>query len=104
MQTDQTYPRTGSGGGGPSRGVLRHTRPLKAHSSRSEVSDSEEERQKYVWWRVCDLSTNGMYRRMKLKRAALSTVNQNELPVVVISSDEEDEPRCVVSCFEYTLC
>ena len=68
------------------------------------MSDSEEERQKYVWWRVCDLSTNGMYRRMKLKRAALSTVNQNELPVVLISSDEEDEPRCVISIFEYTLC
>nr|VWP02555.1 Oligopeptide transporter OPT-like protein [Ganoderma boninense] len=75
MQTDQTRSVTGSGGGG-----LRHTRQLKAHSSRSEVSDSEEERQK----------------RMKLKRAVLSTVNQNELPVIVISSDDEDEPNLSV--------
>nr|VWP01090.1 Eukaryotic-type serine/threonine kinase (Serine/threonine protein kinase) [Ganoderma boninense] len=79
MQTDQTRV-TGSGGGPGSRGALRHTRQLKAHSSRSEVSDSEEERQK----------------RMKLKRAVLSTVNQNELPVIVISSDDEDEPNLSV--------
>ncbi|KAM5531516.1 hypothetical protein V8D89_014841 [Ganoderma adspersum] len=74
MQTDQTR---FSGGRPPSRGALRHAHPLKSHSSKCEVSDSEEERQK----------------RMKLKRAALSrsAVDQNELPVVVISSDEEDE-------------
>ncbi|KAI1786310.1 SprT-like family-domain-containing protein [Ganoderma leucocontextum] len=70
MQTHQTR----ATGEEPSRGALRYGRHLKAHSSRSEVSDSEEERQK----------------RLKLKRAALSTVNQDELPVVVISSDEED--------------
>ena len=37
------------------------------------------------------------HRRIRLKRAALATVNQNELPIVVISSDEEDESRCVDS-------
>ncbi|PIL30889.1 hypothetical protein GSI_07058 [Ganoderma sinense ZZ0214-1] len=79
MQAGQTRTISTSGGG-PSRGALRYTRQLKAHSSRSEVSDSEEERQK----------------RTKVKHAALSTVNQNELPVIVISSDEEDESRLSV--------
>ena len=40
---------------------------------------------------------------MKLKRATLSTVNQNGLPVVVISSDEENESRCVVLRFLRTI-
>lgn len=46
MQTDRTGPTGGVGG--PSRGARRYTRPLKVHSSRSEVSDSDEERQKCV--------------------------------------------------------
>ncbi|KAI0762579.1 SprT-like family-domain-containing protein [Fomes fomentarius] len=50
-------------------------RVLKAHPSRTEVSDSEEERQ----------------RRIKQRRAALATVDQNELRVIVVSSDEEEE-------------
>ena len=66
------------------------------------MSDSEEERQRCAFaLGTASYEFSGktlmvdVHRRIRLKRAALATMNQNELPIVVISSDEEDGSRCV---------